>query len=355
MRPQHLALVVEVVLVPPAPLVAQAHLSKAQIAAIAEKITVLIQTPAGSGSGVLIAREGDVYRVLTAWHVVESIKAGEEADITTPDGKTHRIDNRSIQRIPQVDMAVVSFRSGANYTLAKLGNDLAVKRGMEVYVAGFPLPGRAITKPVLQFTDGTVTASSETLLTDGYALTYTNNTLPGMSGGPVLNQRGEVVGIHGRAEGSYQRTGQENVALKSGFNLAVPIRTYTAWVNKTPLSTTNVAKTGEQFLISGNQKFIQGDFQGAIADYNQALRIDPNFAKAYNNRGLAKYYLKDYAGAIADFNQAIRIDPNLAQACNNWGIVKIMSNDRWGGCADLSRAISLGNQLASKNYQQYCR
>jgi hypothetical protein len=64
-----------------------------------------------------------------------------------------------------------------------------------------------------------------------------------------------VVGIHGRAEGSYQRTGQENVALKSGFNLAVPIRTYTAWVNKTPLSTTNVAKTGEQFLISGNQKF----------------------------------------------------------------------------------------------------
>ena len=395
MRPQHFALLVAltanpmvgIVVLPPAPLVAQANLSKAQIAEIAEKITVLIQTPGGSGSGVLITKEGDSYRVLTAWHVVESIKAGEEADITTPDGKTHRLDNRSIQRLPQVDMAVVSFRSGANYTLAKLGNDLAVKRGMEVYVAGFPLPGRAITKPILQFTDGTVTASSETLLTDGYALTYTNNTLPGMSGGPVLNQRGEVVGIHGRAEGRYQRTGQENVALKSGFNLAVPIRTYTAWANKTPLPTTNVAKTGEQFLISGNQKYEQGNFQGAIADYNQALRIDPNDAQAYNNRGNAKYDLKDYAGAMGDFNEAIRIDPNNPTAYTNRGVTRIYlnsdvqgaiadynqairinpsyakayisragakfrSNDRLGGCADISRAISLGLQLPSELYQQ---
>jgi hypothetical protein len=40
-----------------------------------------------------------------------------------------------------------------------------------------------------------------------------------------------------------------------------------------------VAKTGEQFLISGNQKFIQGDFQGAIADFNQAIRIDPILPK----------------------------------------------------------------------------
>ncbi len=360
MRPQHFALlvaltanpVVGIVFVSPAPLVAQANLSKARIAEIAEKITVLIQTPAGSGSGVLIAKEGDSYRVLTAWHVVESIKAGEEADITTPDGKTHRLDNRSIQRLPQVDMAVVSFRSGGNYTLAKLGNDLAVKRGMEVYVAGFPLPGQAINKPVLQFTDGTVTASSETLLTDGYALTYTNNTLPGMSGGPVLNQRGEVVGIHGRAEGTYQSTQQGNVALKSGFNLAVPIRTYTAWVNKAPLPTTNVAKTGEQFFILGNQKYKQGDFQGAIADYNQALRIDPNDASTYYNRGLAKADLKDHQGAIADYNQAIKIDPNLAVAYLVRASAKFRSNDRLGGCADISRAIGLGLQLPLELYQQ---
>ena len=360
MRLQHLALLVAltaypitgIVFLPPAPLVAQANLSKAQIAEIAEKITVLIQTPAGSGSGVLIAKEGDSYRVLTAWHVVESIKAGEEADITTPDGKTHRMDNRSIQRLPQVDMAVVSFRSGGNYTLAKLGNDLAVKRGMEVYVAGFPLPGRAITKPILQFTDGTVTASSETLLTDGYALTYTNNTLPGMSGGPVLNQRGEVVGIHGRAEGRYQRTGQENVALKSGFNLAVPIRTYTAWVNKTPLPTTNVAKTGEQFLISGIQKTRQGNFEGAIADYNQALRIDPNDANVYYNRGNIKYKFQDYQGAIADYTQAIRIDPNYTDAYNSRGIAKADLKDYPGAITDYTQAIRINPNDALAYYNR---
>jgi len=219
----------------------------------------------------------------------------------------------------------------------------------------FPLPGQAINKPVLQFTDGTVTASSETLLTDGYALTYTNNTLPGMSGGPVLNQRGEVGGIHGRAEGRIQRTGQENVALKSGFNLAVPIRTYTAWVNKTPLPTTNVAKTGEQFFISGNQKYEQGNFQGAIADYNQAIRIDPNYAFAYYNRGNAKFFLKDYQGAIADYNQAIRIDPDYGNAYGGKGLVRIFVNDRLGGCADISRAIGLGFQPALQTYQEFCR
>jgi len=360
MRPQHFALlvalvtnpVVGIVVLSPAPLVAQANLSKAQIAAIAEKITVLIQTPGGSGSGVLVAKEGDSYRVLTAWHVVESIKAGEEADITTPDGKTHRLDNSSIQRLPQVDMAVVSFRSGENYTLAKLGNDLAVKRGMEVYVAGFSLPGHAISKPVLQFTDGTVTASSETLLADGYALNYTNNTLPGMSGGPVLNQRGEVVGIHGRPEGRYQRTGQENVALKSGFNLAVPIRAYTAWVNKTPLPTTNVAKTGEQFFILGNRKYERGDFQGAIADYTQAIRIDPNYADAYYNRGKAKSELKDYQGAIADYTQAIRINPNDAAAYNNRGIAKDELKDYQGAIADYTQAIRIDPNFALAYYNR---
>jgi Flp pilus assembly protein TadD len=42
-----------------------------------------------------------------------------------------------------------------------------------------------------------------------------------------------------------------------------------------------------------------------LADYNQAIQINPNDAEAYNNRGVIYYNLKDYAKALADYNQAI--------------------------------------------------
>lgn len=324
------------------PVMAQATLSKSQIAAVAEQVTVLIQTPAGHGSGTIIARNGDVYRVLTAKHVIDSIQPGEEADITTYTGKVYPLDSRMIQKIPQVDLAVVEFRSHANYPQVKLGNDLAMKRGMNVYVAGYPLPGQAITKPVLQFTSGDVTATSENILQDGYSLTYTNNTLPGMSGGPVLNDRAELVGIHGRAEGSYQSTKQGAIALKSGFNLAVPIRTYTAWVNQQPIKINTTATTAQEFYISAERKYEAGDIQGALNDLNQLIKLDPNSALAYMSRGILKALnQQDYAGALADYNQALKLDPSNADIYGNRAFLKTMLRDFPGATADANEAIRL--------------
>ncbi|MEN9216019.1 MAG: tetratricopeptide repeat protein [Gloeomargarita sp. HHBFW_bins_162] len=324
------------------PVMAQASLSKSQIAEVAERITVLIQTPAGHGSGTIVGRNGDVYLVLTAKHVIESIKPGEEADITTHTGKVYPLDSRTIQPIPQVDLAVVQFRSSASYPQAKLGNDLAVKRGMSVYVAGFPLPGQAITKPVLQFTSGDVTATSENILQDGYSLTYTNNTLPGMSGGPVLNERAELVGIHGRAEGSYQSTKQGTIALKSGFNLAVPIRTYMAWVNRQPIQINTTATTAQELYISAERKYNMGDAQGALNDLNQLIKLDPNSALAYMSRGILKALnQQDYQGALADYNQAVQLDPKNADIYGNRAYVRVMLQDFAGATADANEAIRL--------------
>jgi tetratricopeptide (TPR) repeat protein len=53
----------------------------------------------------------------------------------------------------------------------------------------------------------------------------------------------------------------------------------------------------------------KGDDDRAIADYDQALKLDPNYALAYNNRGNAHFLKKNYDRAIADYDQAIRIDP----------------------------------------------
>ena len=75
----------------------------------------------------------------------------------------------------------------------------------------------------------------------------------------------------------------------------------------------------------------QGDLDRAIADYDQAIRLDPNNASAYNNRGIAGFQKGDYDHAIADYNQAIRLDPSLAAAYNNRG-------DAWRARPTSSRA-----------------
>ena len=51
----------------------------------------------------------------------------------------------------------------------------------------------------------------------------------------------------------------------------------------------------------------------ALADYNEAVRIDPKSAKAYDYRGIACFAKKDYDMAIADYSEAIRLDPKIVR------------------------------------------
>jgi tetratricopeptide (TPR) repeat protein len=55
----------------------------------------------------------------------------------------------------------------------------------------------------------------------------------------------------------------------------------------------------------------------AIEDYTAALRIDPDYAAAYNNRGWVYYRKGLYDQAIEDYTAALRIDPNFTLARNN--------------------------------------
>ena len=167
---------------------------------------------------------GGTYRLLTAGHVVRSINPGEEAYVVTPDQKRHLINTNNIEIISGIDLAIVEFNSDRLYPTAKLGNAKELTEGMTVYVSGFPLPTTAIDASIYTFVPGKITATASGNLRDGYGLVYTNNTLPGMSGGPVLNERGEVVGIHGRADTTpTQSTSYDNIYIKTGLNLGIPL------------------------------------------------------------------------------------------------------------------------------------
>ena len=58
-----------------------------------------------------------------------------------------------------------------------------------------------------------------------------------------------------------------------------------------------------------------------MADYDQAIQLNPKYARAYHNRGSAWGNKGDLDRAIADYNQAIRLDPKDVKSYYNGGWV----------------------------------
>ena len=82
----------------------------------------------------------------------------------------------------------------------------------------------------------------------------------------------------------------------------------------------------------------------AIADYTTAIRLDPNDALAYNNRGNAYRDKRDLNSAIADYTTAIRLDPNLGPAYNNRGIAYRDKGDLDRAIADFETVLRIDPQ-----------
>jgi tetratricopeptide (TPR) repeat protein len=70
-----------------------------------------------------------------------------------------------------------------------------------------------------------------------------------------------------------------------------------------------------------------------ILRFTGAIRINPNDAESYNNRGVAYAGKRDYDLAIADYTQAISLNPDYAEAYNNRG-------DAWFNKGDVDKAIA---------------
>jgi lipoprotein NlpI len=79
----------------------------------------------------------------------------------------------------------------------------------------------------------------------------------------------------------------------------------------------------------------------AIADYNEAIRLDPKLPGPSYNRGLLYTVKQDYDRAIADFSEAIRLDPKFAGAFNNRGWAYAAKQDYDHAIADYNEAIRL--------------
>jgi S1-C subfamily serine protease len=168
---------------------------------IAKTVTVRI-SGVNNGSGVIIDRRGDRYSVLSNWHVVGQASgklSGKSIQIVqTVDGQKHLALPQTIARVANLDLAILEFRSRLRYPVVAIGNSDRLSEGQSLYVSGWADPSPQLPTCAYQFLVGHLSGRIDKPL-DGYALVYTVSALPGMSGGPVLDRRGNLVGIHGRA------------------------------------------------------------------------------------------------------------------------------------------------------------
>ena len=88
------------------------------------------------------------------------------------------------------------------------------------------------------------------------------------------------------------------------------------------------------------------DYDKAIDDYTEAIRLDPGIAPAYNNRGAAWGAKKDFDKVIADCNEAIRLDPGFAFAYDNRGNAWRVRKNYDKAIADYNEAIRLDPKYA---------
>lgn len=148
------------------------------------------------------------------------------------------------------------------------------------------------------------------------------------------------------------------------YNLIVTLGIFTLFGNISPavsaqssaisiVQKTIVQNAAEDLFNSGFTKSEAGDLQGAIADYTEAIRLNPNYAKAYNKRGIIRGRdLRDYPAAKADFDRAIEIDPNYGDAYYNRARTREFLKDKPGAIADYQKAAELYQKAGNTNDYQ---
>jgi len=87
----------------------------------------------------------------------------------------------------------------------------------------------------------------------------------------------------------------------------------------------------------------RGDNDRAIADYTEAIRLNPNYVNAYHNRGVAYHVKGDGDLAIADFSEAIRLNPSFAPAYSCRGTVYAGRKEYARAIADFSDAFRISS------------
>lgn len=372
-----------------------AALTANEVNQIASEITVLIDG-INPGSGVMIAREGNTYSVLTAKHVVET---EDEYAIVTSDGQRHPLNYRTVKKLPGVDLAILQFSSDKNYRVATVADYDYDARFRYVFVSGWPSSTAANPQKKRLFNAGLLISNDYKFafinnpVSQGYELFYTNITEEGMSGAPVLDTKGRVIGIHGQSEGEkfYDEKSREIARVKLGFSSGIPINTFLKATQQLKILlklkverdlptqlTRQESRSIEAFLRvppptdssnpvdwanRGNELYRLERFEEALAAFERAIKIKPDFYPAWYGKGNVLSSLERYEQAIAAYDRATQLKPDFYLAWRDRGAMLAFLKRYQEALASFDKAILgkpndyvawyIRGDLLAVNMQQY--
>jgi serine protease Do len=182
-----------------------------KITQVAADVSVRILNQDFLGSGFIVQRTDHEYFVITNQHV---LRAGESPySVETADGSTYTAEvvTETAVSKDQYDLAILKFKADTEYQTATLGNSWRLEVGESVFAAGFPAQdssfpqtssifaqSRPPSTRKLTLKSGRVAIILNQALAEGYQIGYTNDVKKGMSGGPLFNAQGEVIGVNGK-------------------------------------------------------------------------------------------------------------------------------------------------------------
>jgi uncharacterized protein (TIGR02145 family) len=101
------------------------------------------------------------------------------------------------------------------------------------------------------------------------------------------------------------------------------------------------ANEAVEYHLKGIEAMKKKEYDKAISEFNEAIRLDPKFFKAYTMRGFAYYFKKDYDKAISDCSEAIRLDPKFETAYNIRGDAYYEKKEYDKAISDYTQVIRL--------------
>jgi len=184
------------------------------------------------GSGSLILRRGGRHYLLTSLHVVDH---SGQYRIQTPDEKIYWAQVVATFSSPvRGDIALLRFNSLRSYPVLPVAVSLKGLVDETTFACGFPITDQLIQSERLYCNTGKMTVILEEPLVGGYQLGYTNSIKKGMSGGPVLNQYGALVGLNGLSQlplfaNAYtfqdgRLASEEEISILQELSWAIPTR-----------------------------------------------------------------------------------------------------------------------------------
>lgn len=229
------------------------------------------------GSGFVIQQNG---YILTNYHV---IKNATRITITVPGRQT--VSARLVTTDQEKDLAILQVSLG-NLTALPIASSEAVQVLDSITVLGYPLPGELGT--ALSASDGKVNAVREGRNSSTRLFQIDANVNPGNSGGPLLNNHGEVVGIVVAKINSLQYA-KENGSLPERINFAIPINEAQELLRKV---IPNLRLSNREEVLTDQQVFQSAKGSTVLIVSDQEETSSATYSENEDNGSLARFIVE---------------------------------------------------------------